>query len=648
MCGITGFISSQLSNRPIDLRGTAERMIKTLYHRGPDDGGIWTDEKGVVLAHRRLAILDLSRAGHQPMKSLSERFVLVFNGEIYNHNKLRKELRDIPWRGYSDTETLLEAFEVWGVEETLKRTVGMFALALWDRRKKMLILARDRFGEKPLFYGWQGQNFVFGSELKSLSAHPDWKGQIDRNALTELVRSGYVPQPMSIWRGVKKLLPGSFLTLRANTNVGELPEPEYYWRSVEAANGLNTGHLDDEAAIDELDSKLRRVVRDQMIADVPLGAFLSGGVDSSTVVAMMQTLSSRPVKTFTVGFEERDYDEAQHARAVAEYLKTDHTELYVSPVDARSIIPRLPEIYDEPFGDVSQIPTHLVSLMAREHVTVSLSGDGGDEVFGGYNRHVLGASYWGLLNKIPARLRALVAKGILKFSPSQWDDCRRFLPRSFRHLTFGERMHKLASVLDAPDSREFYYRLISHERYPEAVVKRPSSDSTEYRSWADLQMDGNTSKNFSERMMLNDQIGYLPDDILSKVDRAAMAASLETRMPFLDHRIFEFAWKLPFHMKIRDGESKWLVRQVLYRYVPKTLIERPKQGFGVPINVWLRGPLRDWAESLIDESRLNHEGYLESGKVRREWDNHLSGDYNRQHWLWNVLMFQAWKERWAS
>ncbi len=648
MCGIAGFFTYSLSRKALDTKQVAHAMANTLRHRGPDAEGVWVDGTSVALAHRRLSILDLSPAGLQPMESECGRYVIVFNGEIYNHLELRNELSREKWRGHSDTETLLAGCQAWGLEKTLKRAVGMFALAMWDKQNRSLTLARDRFGEKPLFYGWQGDYLLFGSELKSLVAHPSWRGEVDRDSLALYMRYGYVPVPKSIWRGVFKLLPGSILTMASNTPLGVIPEPTFYWRAQDLTNvdDICTG-MNDQVATDELDLRLRQAVAGQMASDVPLGAFLSGGVDSSTVVALMQTQSAQPVKTFTIGFTESDYNEAEHAKAVARHLGTDHTEHYVSSNDALSVIPRLPQMYDEPFGDVSQIPTHLVSEIARKHVTVSLSGDGGDELFGGYNRYFLGRSLWEKMQYMPLGLRRLVAHGITAVSPSRWDSFGRMLPHRFRQRMFGDRAHKLASILTAKSADDVYRWLVSHDRQPDSLVIDGFEKRHGTESWAESEMLSLQRSDFSERMMFNDLVGYLTDDILCKVDRAAMAASLETRVPLLDHRIAEFAWQLPVSMKIREGQGKWLLRQVLYRYVPKALIERPKQGFGVPIDAWLRGPLREWAESLLDETRVRREGYFQAELIREKWLEHLSGRRNHQYWLWNVLMFQAWLERWG-
>lgn len=639
MCGIAGFWCQA---GHADAPDTAKRMALAIAHRGPDDSGVWVDETaGIALAHRRLAILDLSPAGHQPMLSVSGRFVVVFNGEIYNHLELRKELTGQSWRGHSDTETLLAAFERWGFETTLKKSVGMFAIALWDHDTRTLSLARDRLGEKPLYYGWQGDTFLFGSELKALRAHPCWRGEIDRDALAGYMRYGHVPLSRSIYRGIDKLLPGARLTLPVGTSIAVSPAPIFYWRALDLAHASMRDDLDDAAAIAELDAHLRRAIGGQMLADVPLGAFLSGGVDSSVVVALMQTQSARPVRTFTIGFDESGYDEAQHAKAVAAHLGTEHTELYLSPQDALNVIPRLPQMYDEPFGDSSQIPTHLVAAMARRHVTVALSGDGGDELFGGYNRYFWGNSIWRHIGWAPRPLRAAISRIATALSPTQWDRLAKILPGHLRLPAFGDKMYKLASVIDVADPADLYRRLVTQHRESGSIVL----NAIESTIWAENEAAQSGYTDFSELMMFHDLVGYLTDDILVKIDRAAMAVSLETRIPLLDHRIVEFAMRLPVHMKIRDGQGKWLLRQVLYRYVPKELIERPKQGFSIPLDSWLRGPLREWAEALLDEARLQREGFLDSSLIRAKWHEHMSGKRNWQHWLWTVLMFQSWLEQ---
>jgi asparagine synthase (glutamine-hydrolysing) len=628
-------------------------MAGTLVHRGPDDAGVWVDETvGLALAHRRLSILDLSPAGHQPMVSRSGRYVIAFNGEVYNHQALRDELEklgsgDTAWRGHSDTETLLAAFEAWGVEEALKRTVGMFAIALWDRETRTLTLARDRMGEKPLYYGWVRGALVFGSELKAIRAFPGFDNGIERRALALFMRHNYVPAPWSIYENIWKLPPGcyaQFAELPSSPDQGNITP---YWSLREVAEaGLREPFAGGEAeAVEELDRLLRRSLSGQMIADVPLGAFLSGGIDSSTVVAVMQAMSPRPVKTFTIGFHEGEYDEARHAGAVARHLGTEHTEWYVTPQDALDVIPKLPQLYDEPFADSSQIPTHLVSMLARRHVTVALSGDGGDELFGGYTRYFLAASLWRRLSALPRGARKLAARGIRALAPAAWNRVYAAvswaLPQRYRLRLPGDKLHKGADILAAAQTPEaVYLRLVSHWEYPSAVVlgaEEPATPITDPAAWLHCP-------DFERRMMYLDAVTYLPDDILVKVDRAAMGVSLETRVPLLDHRLVEFAWRVPLSMKIRDGQGKWLLRQVLYRYVPKDLIERPKMGFGVPIEHWLRGPLKEWAEDLLSEARLARADFFDPAPIRLRWEEHLSGRRNWAYYLWDVLMFEAWRD----
>ena len=646
MCGLVGFLGKNGGGK--DSLAMVTAMANTLVHRGPDDAGAWADERGdICLAHRRLAILDLSPAGHQPMLSACGRFIMVFNGEIYNHTDLRAELESqgtaVAWRGTSDTETLLAACAAWGLEATLRRATGMFALALWDRAERRLTLARDRVGEKPLYYGWQGDAFLFGSELKALRGHPAWQAAVDRTALARYMRVGYVPAPLTIWNGIRKLLPGAMLIVAADTPPGVLPGQTFYWRALDVVSAGRADKLGDRQAIDSLDTLLRRAIGGQMVADVPLGAFLSGGIDSSTVVALMQVQASRSVRTFSIGFAEADYDEARHARAVAAHLGTNHTELILSPAEALNVIPRLPEMYDEPFGDSSQIPTYLVASLARQHVTVSLSGDGGDELFGGYNRYLWGPSLLRHIGHLPSGMRVTASHLISFLTPGQWDGLGSMLPRGMRLPAFGDKLHKLAGVIGARNADDLYQRLISQQRDLESIVL----GATDTEFWAEAETKLFSGHGVAERMMLHDLLGYMCDDILVKVDRAAMAVSLETRVPLLDHHIVEFAWQLPQQMKIRNGQGKWLLRQVLYQYVPRELIERPKQGFAIPLDTWLRGPLREWAEALLDEHRLRREGYLRPEPIRRKWREHLSGHRNWQHWLWNVLMFQSWQERWA-
>lgn len=642
MCGFVGFWQPEGFFKEFAL-AIGESMGQRIAHRGPDDSGIWFDEEaGIVLTHRRLAIIDLSQAGHQPMVSACGRFILVFNGEIYNHRELRAELEKLggapAWRGYSDTETLLAALVHWGVEEALIRLNGMFAFALWDRRERQLWLARDRMGEKPLYYGCSGGVFLFGSELKALKAHPAWRGEIDRNALTLFLRHNYIPAPWSIYKGIWKLLPGHYVLVR---NGGQdIGEPRCYWDIREVAEtGIRDPLPDGPELVDLLETRLQESVASRMEADVPLGAFLSGGIDSSTVVALMQAQSSQPVRTFSIGFHEADFNEAEHAKAVARHLGTDHTELYVTPQDALNAVPHLPEIWDEPFADSSQIPTLLLSQLTRRHVTVALSGDGGDELFGGYNRYFLARRLWRWVNFFPLVVRRALATVIHSMPFSSLTALNDRPPDLCRAFGFGARLQRVAEILDMPNAEALYYRLVSHWKEPAKVVTgacEPLTILSNRAAWPELP-------DFVDRMMWLDQVSYLPDDILVKVDRASMAVSLEARVPLVDHRLVEFAWRVPRSAKIRDGQGKWLLRKVLYRYLPQDLVNRPKQGFGVPIEHWLRGPLRDWAEALLDEKRLREEGFFNPVPIRRLWTEHLSG--RRWHYyLWSVLMFQAWLE----
>ena len=663
MCGLTGFFSQ----KQIPAESVLASMANAIRHRGPDDAGCWFDvEAGIGLAHRRLSILDLSPAGHQPMASPSGRFMIVYNGEIYNHLKIREELNGAgepvdDWRGHSDTETLLAGFDAWGIKGTLLRCVGMFAMAVWDKRERTLTLTRDRMGEKPLYYGWNNGAFLFASELKALRAFPGFNARINRNALTLLMRHNYVPTPHSIYHDIFKLWPGAMLTLRQG-GAESCPWDEdyppfepfqnhgvslhWYWSLKEVAEGGSTHQFigSEREAVNELERVLCEAIEAQQISDVPLGAFLSGGVDSSAIVALMQSRTNRPVRTFTIGFHEAGYNEAVYAKEVAQHLGTDHTELYVTPEVAQAVIPRLPSIYDEPFSDSSQIPTFLVAQMARQHVMVSLSGDAGDELFGGYTRYFQMRSLLRKTGWLPGLFRKTIARGITAFSPQQWDSLHSYvepiIPYGVRLKRVGDRAHKLAEILAEDTPEAIYHSLVSHWKSPADIVVNacePSTSLTLEARW--LQ-----HLEFVQRMMFLDAISYLPDDILVKVDRAAMAVSLETRVPFLDHRVVECAWRLPLSLKIRHGQGKWILRQVLYRYVPRELIERPKQGFGVPIGSWLRGPLCEWAESLLDEGRLRREGFFYPAPIRQKWQEHLSGTRNWQYYLWDVLMFQAWLE----
>lgn len=648
MCGISGFYERY----PVQPRAdAAAAMIARIRHRGPDGSGVWVDEAvGVALGHQRLSILDLSDAGAQPMVSAKGDLVITFNGEIYNHCDLRTALdaqTSTAWRGHSDTETVLECFAVWGIERTLKACDGMFALALWDRANGNLTLARDRFGEKPLYFGWQREAFLFGSELKALKAHPAFENEVSRDSLCLLLRHNCIPAPYSIFKGVHKLRPGHYLTLtRTDLKRRISPEPLPYWQLREP---IERGRLEpfagtDAEAVDALEGVLGASVRRQMVADVPLGAFLSGGVDSSTVVALMQASASQPVKTFTIGSSSSQYDESAHAKAVAQHLGTEHTELVLQPADGLNIIPALPTMYCEPFADSSQIPTFLVSKLASEHVKVALTGDGGDEVFGGYNRYLDARAVWSKAARLPSPLRRVAAAGLTALPPHAWDSLfersSKVLPKRLRLYAPGDKAHKLAGVLSTASESSFYRQLTSHWDDPASVVLggvEPPTIMTDRRQWPE-------TSDFGEWMMAMDTLTYLTDDILVKVDRAAMAVSLESRVPMLDPSVIEFAWRMPMHNKIRAGEGKWLLRQVLYRHVPKSLIERPKMGFGFPLDSWLRGPLRDWAELLLNEERLRREGYFHPEIVRRIWVDHIGGKRNRQHQLWTILMFQAWLE----
>ena len=642
MCGIAGILDLSGKAGSGVSPETLSAMCETLRHRGPNDDGTWIDAAtGIGLGHRRLAIIDLSEAGAQPMVSSCERFVISYNGEIYNAPELRSELEATGRRfsGHSDTEAIVEGCAAWGVEATVERLNGMFAFAVWDRSERVLYLVRDRLGIKPIYWARIGGLLLFGSELKALRAHPGWHPELNRDALAAYMRYGYVPSPLTIYQGVNKLPPGTILRARA----GQEPRITPFWDLEQVAVEGQRNRLPENGheAADRLDTLLNDAVRRRMVADVPLGAFLSGGIDSSLVVALMQANSTRPVRTFTIGFSERDYDEARHAASVARHLGTDHTELYVSPGHALETITRLPEIYDEPFSDPSQVPTFLIAEMTREHVTVSLSGDGGDELFAGYNRHIQARIFVPLLERMPRRLKALGAGGIRSLSHSAWDALFMAIPERWRPPQAGDKMHKLAALL-TEDGQGFYQSLVSHWREPERIV-------TGGREPDGLLSDPRIREfvpDFIERMQYLDTLTYLPDDILTKVDRASMAVSLEARVPLLDHRVVAFSWSLPPAMKARKGVGKWLLRQVLYRYVPPELVDRPKMGFGVPIDEWIRGPLRDWAEELLDERRLKAEGILNPAPIRAKWREHLSGKHNWQYPLWDVLMFQAWKARW--
>ncbi|MFT5527953.1 MAG: asparagine synthase (glutamine-hydrolyzing) [Pirellulaceae bacterium] len=628
MCGIAGFSNCLL--RQDEATSILHRMTNALTHRGPDASGVWSDpEAGIYLGHRRLAIVDLSEQGRQPMQSACGRYEIVFNGEIYNFQQLRAELEEnlfAAWRGHSDTEVMLEGFRQWGVTSTLEKLTGMFAFALWDKRDEQLILARDRLGEKPLYYAIVGRSILFASEQRAFQAFPGWQGDVDRDVLATYVRHGYIPAPHSIYLNAKKLPPGTFLEFKKQVgrSLDSWPLPKKYWAARDVVQGsLQTqSGLADDVAVEKLDELLQQSVRQQMLADVPVGAFLSGGVDSSTIVGIMQKLSVRPVKTFSIGFEHSEYNEAEYAKEVARHLGTDHHEFYVTARDALDVIPHLPRIYDEPFADSSQIPTFLVSKLTRNRVTVALSGDGGDELFGGYERYQRSSVAWKRIRRIPYRLRQVVGYG------GGW----------LARLSANDRWSEVCDSLSCNSCEEFYRRRISQSRFPEAIVLGATEASTIFSE----RQDWIATKDDYHRMMFLDMMSYLPDDILAKVDRASMAVSLETRLPLLSHRVVEFAWSLPLSLKVRDGQTKWILRQVLQRYVPAEFFDRPKTGFAVPLQHWLRGPLREWAESLLDETRLHDDGYFAPELVRRLWNQFLRVKSQPATHIWTLLMFQAW------
>ena len=645
MCGIAGMVDWRAATSADALRSIADDMIETVRHRGPDAGDVWVEaEGGVALGQRRLAIIDLSPGGAQPMHSADRRFVITFNGEIYNYRDIRRELQAAghSMRSDSDTEVLLEACALWGVEAAIERAIGMFAFALWDRKTRSLTLARDRLGIKPLYYAASPERILFASQLKAFRPAPHWKPTIDEDAVVGYLRHAYIAQPRTIYREAEKLAPGHILTLRG----GSTPSPKCFWdlRGIAVAGQRRNDPVPDpREAADRLDALLRDSVKLRMIADVPLGAFLSGGIDSSTVVALMQAQSTRAVKTFSIGFHESGYDEAQCAKQVAAHLGTDHTEFYVEPRHALDVIPHLADWFDEPFADPSQIPTYLVSELTRKHVTVALSGDGGDELFAGYNRYVWAERLARAVNLVPRPLRGASAAALRALAPQTWNRLFGFVPAAWRPALPGDKLHKITTLLDNPQPDAIYRRLVSQWEHPEEVAaagrepRGPMWDPTIARDFHDLV----------PRMQFLDMITYLPDDILTKVDRATMAVGLEGRVPLLDHRVVAYSWSLPLEFKLRGGRSKWLLRQVLDRYVPRSLIDRPKMGFGVPIDAWLRGPLREWAESLLAPARLASDGFVRVEPVRRAWREHLEGSRNWQYPLWTVLMLQAWRAMWA-
>lgn len=630
-------------------------MIAALAHRGPDASGVWVSPDAEIgLGHRRLSVIDLSDAGAQPMHSECGRLSITFNGEIYNHLDIRGELESAGaapnWRGHSDTETLLAAVRYWGVEAALQRCAGMFAFGIWDAKERNLTLGRDRFGEKPLYYGWCGRDLVFGSELKALAEHPSWTPTLDRNALTAFMRYSYVPAPATIWQHIRKLPPASLVTFAAGATPNLMPMPTAYWSMRENVVAGQLDRIDNEAdATVELQRLLSKAIKRQCLSDVPLGALLSGGLDSSTVVALMQKQASQPVRTFTIGFSDSAFNEAADARKVAAHLGTSHTELYVDPKSTMDVIPALPRMYDEPFGDSSQIPTHLVSALARQHVTVALSGDAGDELFGGYNRHVWGEQLNARFRRMPGPLKRALAIALETVAPEPIGTVARalgpLLPSRLKVRRAGDQVLKIARILGATSFDDMYRLLCSIDSAPsESVIQ-----GTEETPWSASEMEKVAAPlDPLDRMTLADSLSYLTDDILQKVDRAAMAVALETRVPFLDNDVVEFAARIPPRMKVRNGRGKWLVRQVLYQHVPADLVDRPKTGFSIPLDDWLRGPLKPWVGDLLSPARLRAQNLFDAKHVASKLSEHMGGQRNHGYWLWNVLMAQAWHDTWCK
>jgi asparagine synthase (glutamine-hydrolysing) len=642
MCGIAGFLSFKGFTIEERIPALLKQMGSIMMSRGPDASGEWWDaDKGIGLAHRRLAIIDLSTAGNQPYQSKCGRFVLVFNGEIYNHQRLRKMLEAEgyanEWKGHSDTETLIAAFASWGIKPTLQLVEGMFAFAIWDRLRNELTLGRDRAGEKPLYFGWQGDCFLFGSELNAIASHPSFRHTIDQDSLAAFMRYSYVPEPRSIYVGIDKLPPGSIAVVSERERT---PEISPYWELCERIGSSQAFSGTPDMAISSLQDLLRNVISDQMVSDAPIGALLSGGVDSSLVVSIMQEAAANPVSTFSIGFDEVDFDEAPHARAIAEALGTKHHELYMTREDVLDIVPRMAEIYDEPFADSSQIPTFLVSRMARNQVKVVLSGDAADELFCGYNRYRRAQTGWAMARLLPHTMRQVAGSMITAIPPHSWNMIAApFARRSASARPLGDMLHKVAAIIGVNDQKEMYEALITVLPDAEKIVLRSSNV---------LPLSQNSvcisAASEIEWMMALDFLTFLPGDILTKVDRASMSNSLEVRVPFLDHRVVEFAWSLPMTMKLRNRNTKWILRQLLYKYVPQNLVERPKMGFGVPIGKWLRTILRSWAEDLIYCRHYGSEDHLDMNLVKRLWLEHLSGQRNWQHQIWNILMFLSWLE----
>ena len=645
MCGITGFLFTEIKENKYPI--LLSKMAKKIAHRGPDDSGHWFsfDDK-IGLAHRRLSILDISKAGAQPMHSHSNRYVIVYNGEIYNHLSIRKEIYDYNkfngWTGTSDTETLLRGFELWGIEKMLEKCTGMFAIAIWDKKNKCLNLARDRIGEKPLYYGWQGRSFIFGSELKAFSDHPDFKKEINKDSIFSLLRYYNVSGPNTIFKDIFKLRPGTVLSINQKNECDE----KVFWSAhdISSKDSHDMKNKSDKIVIEDLHFLLRSSIKNQMLSDVPLGAFLSGGVDSSLIVSLMQEQSNNPIKTFTIGFDEDGYNEAEFAKKVAKELGTEHNEMYVSPADALNVIPKLPKIYDEPFSDTSQIPTYLVSQLASKSVKVSLTGDGGDELFCGYNRYLMADKVFNKMRLVPMSIRNSVHNALKNVTPGQWDRfaarVRFLLPRFAKLNNLGDKFYKGIDLVSSDSMVDLYLRLVTHWNDPSRALLEGKD-----RLLVDYP-DNMRLSSFDEvkGMMLMDLVTFLPDDLLVKMDRAAMAVSLETRAPFLDHKIVEYAFSLDQRFKVRDGNTKWILKEILNQYIPKAFFDRPKMGFAVPIGKWLRGPLKEWADELLNDNRLKNEGFFNHKEIKLKWKQHQSNTHNWDYHLWDVLMFQAWLE----
>ena len=645
MCGISGFISKNYNKD--SLKHIILKMTRSLSHRGPDDQGIWINNNfGIAMGHRRLSILDLSSAGHQPMTSSCQRYTLVFNGEIYNHLNLRSELNFHSWRGHSDTETIVQCLSQWGIEKTLTKISGMFALAIFDNLDKTLTLAKDRIGEKPLYYGWLGDTFIFSSELKAMRIHNGWNNNsIDKNSLSLYFQYGYIPSPFSIWKGISKLPPASYITISIVNYLNKNIKPKKYWISKNFLLNNNPSNASFESSVLKIESLLNDSIRKQTIADVNTGVFLSGGIDSSLIAALAQSHSKSPINTFTIGFKESHYNEAEDAKKISNYLGTCHHQLYVSPQEAINIIPLLPKIYDEPFSDVSQIPTFLVSRLAKSKATVCLSGDGADELFGGYNRYTYAPFVWNFLKNIPQPIRLIVSKILLGISPNLWNYANHVIPKNFKQPSFGDRVHKLANLIKITSPAALYDVLTSNTDFLK-ILNHENNELLLNNNNFDFHNELSEAM-YIRQMMYNDLNSYLPDDVLCKVDRASMANSLEVRAPYLDDKIVEYTLGLPTNFKINNRRGKIILRDILNKHVPEKYTNRPKQGFAVPIEFWLKGPLRDWAENLFNEINIENSEYLNTKVIKKKWKDHLEGKSNNQYWLWNILMFQSWKNEWV-